>query len=80
MSRTLVDEYMNEIIPYGGLPTRRADVIRHLQSVGCEPTDVAFASYMEKPVLQEWESEPLQEWDAEAEELVRYPHSDGGRE
>jgi hypothetical protein len=33
-SPTFVDEYMNEIIDYGGEPYSRADVIRDMQRMG----------------------------------------------
>jgi len=29
-----MDEYMNEVYMYGGLPMRRADIIRDLQRLG----------------------------------------------
>ena len=32
--KNLVQEYMNEIINYGGIPTPRWEVIQHMQSIG----------------------------------------------
>lgn len=74
MSKTdnwTVGDFLNEVVLYGGIPVRRIDVYRHLESVGVDPQGPAIMAYSRLPVV---DVEPEQYWDKEKRELVDYEH------
>lgn len=39
---TFISDYMNEVVSYGGIPTRRVDIIRDLQSKGLTRREIDY--------------------------------------
>ena len=41
-SRHIVTDYMNKVFNYGGIPTRRVDIIRDLERIGATPRQIDY--------------------------------------
>lgn len=58
--RTTASDYLNQTVLYGGLPVRRYDVERHLESMGATgPARMLWAN------ADSVEMEPAQAWNGE---------------